>query len=63
MIKIYIKNYFMENMFHKIIIIITNRRNYTNNRKIKRIRQCIIIEQKWLSLIDKTENKLESNKK
>ena len=63
MIKIYIKNYFMENMFHKIIIIITNRRNYTNNRKIKRIRWCIIIEQKWLSLIDKTGNKLESNKK
>ena len=63
MIKIYIQNYFMENMFHKIIIIITNRWNYTNNRKIKRIRQCIIIEQKWLSLIDKTENKLESNKK
>ena len=66
MIKIYIQNYFMENMFQKKKkkkkLIITNRWNYTNNRKIKRIRQCIIIEKKWLALIDKTENKLESRK-
>ena len=32
-------------------------------KKIKGIRQCIIIEEKWLALIDKTENKLESRKK
>ena len=64
MIKIYIQNYFMENMFHK--------KNKTNNnkqmklhqqQKIKRIRQCIIIEKKQLFLIGKTENKLESSKK
>ena len=47
MIKIYIKNYFMKNMFHKKIkLIITNRWNCTNNKKIKEIRQCIIIEKK-----------------
>ena len=44
-------------------MIITNRWNCTNNRKIKGIRQCIIIKKKWLSLIDKTENKLESREK
>ena len=58
MIKIYIQNYFMENMFHKNKIkkkklIITNIWNYTNNRKIKRIRQCIMVEKKQLYLIDK----------
>ena len=64
MIKIYIQNYFMKNRFHKKIkLIITNRWNCTNNRKIKGIRQCIIIEKKKLSLIDKIENKLESRKK
>ena len=63
MFKKYIQNYFMENMFHKKKMIITNRWHCTNNRKIKGIRQCIIIEKKWLSLIDKTENKLESGKK
>ena len=64
MIKIYIHNYFMENMFHKKKkLIITNIWNCINNKKIKIIRQCIIIEKKWLSLIDKTENKLESSKK
>ena len=65
MIKIYIENYFMKNMFHKkkIKLIITNRWNCTNNRKIKEIRQCIIIEKKQLFLIDKIENKLESIKK
>ena len=59
----------MKNMFHKIKfkkkkkkLIITNRWNYTNTRKIKGIRQCIIIEKKQLFLIDKTENKLESSK-
>ena len=62
MIKIYIQNYFMENIFHKKKMIITNRWNCTNNRKIKGIRQCIIIKKKQLSLIDKTENKLESRK-
>ena len=63
MIRIYIQNYFMENMFHKKIkLIITNRWNCTNNRKIKGIRQCIIIVKKQLSLIDKIENKLESSK-
>ena len=62
MIKIYIQNYFMENMFHKKNKT-DNRWNCTKNRKIKRIRQCIIIEKKWLSLIDKTKNKLESRKK
>ncbi len=64
MIKIYIQNYFMENIFHK--------KNETNNnkqmelhqqQKIKEIRQCIIIEKKQLFLINKTENKLESSKK
>ena len=54
MIKIYIQNYFMKNMLKKIKLIITNRWNCTNNRKIKGIRQCIIIEKKWLSLFDKT---------
>ena len=62
MIKIYIQNYFMKNIFHKIKLKKKNRWNCTNNRKIKIIRQCIIIEKKWLSLIDKTENKLESRK-
>ena len=58
MIKIYIQNYFMENMFHKKIkLIITKRWNCTN-RKIKGIRYCIIIEKNWLSLIDKIKNKL-----
>ncbi len=64
MIKIYIQNYFMKNMFHK--------KNKTGNnkqvelhqqQKIKGIRQCIIIEKKWLFLIDKIKNKLESSKK
>ena len=64
MIKIYIQNYFMKNMLNKKIkLIITNRWNCTKNRKIKGIRQCIIIEKKWLSLINKIENKLESRKK
>ena len=63
MIKIYIQNYFTENMFYK--------KNKTDNnkqiklhqqKKIKGIRQCIIIEKKQLSLINKRENKLESNK-
>ena len=65
MIKIYIQNYFMENMFHKnkIKLIITNRWNCNNNRKVKAIRQCIIIEKKLLFLIDKTEDKLELSKK
>ena len=64
MIKIYIQNYFLENMFQKKKkLIITNRWNCINNRKIKGIRQCVIIEKKWLALIDKTENKLESRKK
>ena len=51
----------MKNMFHKIKLkkkkklIITNRWNYTNTRKIKGIRQCIIIGKKQLYLIDKTE--------
>ena len=64
MIKIYIQNYFMENMFHKKIkLIITNRWNFTNNKKIKGMRQCIIIVKKQLFLINKTENKLESSKK
>ena len=61
----YIQNYFMENMFQKKKkkkLIITNRWNYTNNRKIKGIRQCILIEKKQLYLIDKIENKLESSK-
>ena len=58
MIKIYIHNYFIK----KKKLIITNRWNCTNNRKIKGIRQCIIIVKKQLSLIDKTENKLESSK-
>ncbi len=59
MIKIYIQSYFIENIFHKKIkLIIKNRWNCINNRKIKRIRLCIIIEKKWLSLADKTENKL-----
>ena len=59
MIKIYIQNYFIENIFHKKIkLIITNKWNCTNKRKIKRIRQCIIIKKKQLSLTDKTENKL-----
>ncbi len=50
----------MKNMFQKKKkLIITNRQNCTNNRKIKEIRQCIIIEKKWLSLINKIENKLE----
>ena len=62
MIKIYIQNYFLENMLNKKKMIITNRWNCTNNRKIKGIKQCIIIEKKQLFLIDKTENKLESNK-
>ena len=55
----------MENMFHKKKkkLIITNRWNCTNNRKIKGIRYCIIIEKKLLTLIDKTENKLELRKK
>ena len=58
MIKIYINNYFMENMFHKKNKTDNNKKwNCTNNRKIKGIRQCIIIEKKQLSLIDKTENK------
>ena len=42
MIKIYIQNYFMENMLHKKkkkkTLIITNRWNRTNNRIIKGIR-------------------------
>ena len=59
----YIQNYFMENMFQKKKkLIITNRWNCTNNRKIKGIRQCILIEKKQLYLIDKIENKLESSK-
>jgi hypothetical protein len=54
----------MKNMFNKKIKLkIKNRWNCTNNRKIKRIRYCIIIKKKWFSLIDKTENKLESSKK
>ena len=61
MIEIYIQNYFMEIILKKKLII-TNRQNCTNNRKIKGIRQCIIIEKKQLSLIDKTKNKLESSK-
>ena len=47
MIKIYIQNYFTEIMFNKKIkLIITNRQNCTNDRKIKGIRYCIIIEKK-----------------
>ncbi len=46
-IKIYIQNYFKKKMFHKNK---SNQRVYNNREK-------------WLSLIDKTENKLKSNKK
>jgi hypothetical protein len=42
-----------------IKLIITNRWNCTTNKKIKGIRNCIIIEKKLSSLIDKTKNKLE----
>ena len=59
MVKMYIQNYFMEIMFNKKIkLIITNRWNRTNNKKIKGIRNCIIIEKKLSSLTDKTKNKL-----
>ena len=64
MIKIYIQNYFMENMFHKKNKTDNNKQmELHQNKKRKEIRQYIIIEKKLLSLIDKTENKLELSKK
>ena len=46
MIKIYIQNYFMENMFHKKNKTDNNKQMELHQQQIKRIRQCIIIEKK-----------------